>query len=69
MKIITHCFYFFFEYTRITPQLLKACRTNLVDFCGIPQDWTMRKEMDDVQIGQYLSCLHRQRSEVKENTR
>ena len=28
----------------------------------------MQKEMNDVQVGTYLSCLHRQRNTVKEDS-
>jgi hypothetical protein len=54
-----------FLYDRLTPKLLRSCRKNLVDFCQLPQDWSMDKEMEDVRVGKYLSCLYQQKQKVK----
>lgn len=52
---------------RITPRLLKVCQTNLVNLCRLPQDWSMHNETNGVQVGTYLSCLHRQRNSVRKD--
>ncbi len=50
---------------RLTPKLLGSCRKDLLNLCQFPVNWTMSKEMTDVRIGKYLSCLNRQKNQVK----
>jgi hypothetical protein len=43
---------------------MRTCQTNLVQLCQLPKDWSMDKEMDDVQVGMYLGCLYQNRQQV-----
>ena len=49
---------------RLTPRLLRTCRTDLVTHCHLPTDWSMSQDMDDVQVGMYLGCLYQKRQLV-----
>jgi hypothetical protein len=49
---------------RLTPRLLRTCRTNLVSLCQLPKNWSMNTELDDIQVGMYLGCLYQQRQNV-----
>jgi hypothetical protein len=43
---------------------MRRCEKNLEDFCKLPKDWSMDKELNDVQVGMYLGCLYQQRQQV-----
>jgi hypothetical protein len=43
---------------------MRTCQTNLVNLCKLSKDWSMEKEMNDVQVGMYLGCLYQQRQQV-----
>ncbi len=55
---------FFCFCDRLTLRLMRTCQTNLVQLCQLPKDWSMDKEMDDVQLGMYLGCLYQNRQQV-----
>lgn len=56
-------------YHRLTPRLLGTCRNDLIKLCQLPTNWTLNKEMNDVQVGKYLSCLYQQKQQVNEKKR
>ncbi len=61
LKIFRICFVLC---NRLTPRLLRTCRTNLVNLCQLPTNWSMNTELDDIQVGMYLGCLYQQRQQV-----
>lgn len=46
---------------RLTPKLMRTCRKDLKTYCDLPDDWSMKDDISDTQIGIYLSCLYQQR--------
>ncbi|UJR27806.1 hypothetical protein I4U23_009075 [Adineta vaga] len=61
--------YFMARDWRLTPKLLQSCRNNLNKQCGLPRNWTMQSEMDDVAVGTYLSCLYEQKQQLDKECR
>ncbi|CAF3401610.1 unnamed protein product [Rotaria socialis] len=56
--------YFMARDWRLTPRLMRTCQTNLKTFCQLPEDWSMNKELNDVQVGMYLGCLYQHRKNL-----
>ncbi|CAF1086846.1 unnamed protein product [Adineta steineri] len=61
--------YFMARDWRLTPKLLRTCRTNLVNLCQLPTNWSMTNELKDDQIGMYLGCLYQQRQQLDRDCR
>ncbi|CAF3848511.1 unnamed protein product [Rotaria sp. Silwood1] len=56
--------YFLARDWRLTPRLLRTCRENLVTYCRLPPDWSMKQDINGPQVGVYLSCLYQQRQQL-----
>ncbi|CAF2082393.1 unnamed protein product, partial [Rotaria magnacalcarata] len=56
--------YFMARDLRLTPRLMRTCQTNLKTLCQLPDDWSMNKELNDVQVGMYLGCLYQHRQNL-----
>ncbi|CAF1219022.1 unnamed protein product [Rotaria magnacalcarata] len=56
--------YFMARDWRLTPRLMRTCQTNLKTLCQLPDDWSMNKELNDVQVGMYLGCLYQHRQNL-----
>ncbi|UJR21808.1 hypothetical protein I4U23_024886 [Adineta vaga] len=61
--------YFMARDWRLTPKLLRSCRTNLVNLCELPTDWSMSTELNDAEVGMYLGCLYQKRQQLESDCR
>ncbi|CAF0753061.1 unnamed protein product [Didymodactylos carnosus] len=56
--------YFIARDWRLTPKLLRSCKSPLETYCSLEKDWSLDKDMSDTKVGYLLGCLYQQREQL-----